>query len=45
MVTSGIADKLFGCLGASNPFEISEEEVTHEVNYFTCRFERSKIEK
>lgn len=42
-----MVDKLFGCLGANNPFEISEEEVTHEVtcNYFTCRFERSKIEK
>ncbi len=29
----------------TSPFEISEEEVPKEINYFTCAFKRELIEK
>jgi hypothetical protein len=43
--TKGLIDRLFGCFGVSNPFDISEEEVPSEANYFTCAFKRDRIEK
>ena len=45
METKGFVDKFFGCFGMDNPFDISEEEVPAERNYFTCPFKREKIER
>ena len=45
MDTRGLIDKLFGCFGMRNPFDISEEDVPTETNCFTCAFKKDKIEK
>ena len=45
MDTKGWIDKLFGCFGISNPFDISEEDVPAETNCFTCAFKIDRIER
>ncbi|XP_028396374.1 anoctamin-4-like [Dendronephthya gigantea] len=42
--TKGLIDKIFSRFGGRSPFEISSEDVPKEENYFTCAFQRDRLE-
>ena len=46
MDTRDLAERCFDCLGIyHNPFELRPEELPEQPNYFTCAFNRDKLDK
>jgi len=38
-------ERCFDCIGLRNPFEVRDEDLPEEQNFFTCVFRRDKMDK